>query len=606
MASKIDEINKLRKIISKADIDYHQKQKPTITDNQYDAYKDRLRELNPKDPLLKNVGAAPSKRSKPVTLPFQMPSLDKFYPTDEKKLEKFLRSSTRFTASDKLDGNSALLTNKNGTLYLYTRGNGSLGTDISHLIPHLKYIPNLKVGQTVRGEIVISKKAFDIFKKKFKTKAGKEFENPRNLSGAVVNMTKAIHGAAKVAQFIIHEMVAPSSPLVRVASQLERMGGKVVKHTVFSKPTISDLVAYLEKRKKASLFDIDGIVLDNGKGEKVAFKAVNDVAVATVKEVTWQLSKFGYLTPVVWFTKPTRLAGAMVSKATGHNAKKIYDEKIGPGAVVSITRSGEVIPKLLETIKGTKASFPPKGSYAWDANRTFIFSTDEDAQESVKVKKLTSFVTAIGVKSFKEKIIEGLYKAGINTVAKLLKAHAKKLQAAGLGPTMSTKLEAALKEHLAKVTHPKMMVASGMFPRGFGFTTAKQIYAALGDRFEKMNEKQIAAKLHEVNGLGPTAISQFLEGRDKYVEFIHSIDWQPAKVAKKTGSKFAGMKFIFTGFRDAKLQEYLEHNGATFTSSVSKNTTYLVVKDKSYSNDKTAKAKDLDVKIITADQARKL
>jgi NAD-dependent DNA ligase len=591
------EILKLRRIIKQANVDYHSKGKPKLSDAQYDAAKDRLAVINPSDPLLAKVGAAPIKRAAKINLPVFMGSLDKIYIDEVDKLTKWIKRYLKSGAaivSSKMDGISALLVNENGVLKLLTRGNGSVGTDISHLISHLKYVPKLKIGQQVRGEIVISKAAF----KKF----SKDYDNARNLVAGIANKTKTVHEAAKAGEFIIHEMISPKASLPKVSAQLERMGGKVVVHKTIRTASVASITKLLESFTKTTKYDIDGIVIDNGKGERVAIKQINEVAIATVKEVKWQVSRFGYLTPVVILDKPVRLAGVLVKQASGHNAKNIKDNKIGPGTVISIIRSGEVIPKITEVIEGTKPQYPPKGTFRW-RDDTNIESTDDTHTDTIEVKKIVNFLTAIGVKNFKDNLISLLYEAGIDTIPKLIRAPVSRLVAAGLGEVQAAKLNAAIKTAMASTTMPKMMVASNIFPRGFGNTAAKIVWNALGAKAFTTPDKKLRAALGELDGLGLVTVDAFASNVSKFTAFLSAIKWEPPKVSR-VGKKFKDMVIVFTGFRDAKLQAYLENNGAEIGSTVTKKTTHLLIRDKSFKSEKVNKAKQMGIKIITADQAR--
>jgi len=592
------EIQELRKIIKQANLDYHTKGKPKLSDKQYDAAKDRLAEISPNDPILTKVGAAPAKRAAKVQLPVFMGSLDKIYIDEVDKLKKwisrYLKSGVTIL-THKLDGISALLINEGGKLRLFTRGNGSEGTDISHLIQHLKYIPKLKEGMQVRGEIVISKAAF----KKF----SKDYENPRNLAAGIANKTKTVHEAAKAGEFIVHEMVKPAAILPRVASQLERMGAKVVDHKVLKvKPTTAAIAKFLETITKTNKYDVDGIVIDNGKGERIAIKQVNEVANVVVKEVKWSVSRHGLLKPVVHI-EPVRLAGVTVKQCTGHNAKNIYDNKIGPGALISIVRSGEVIPKIVGVVKGTKAQMPRKGTYEWQGVE--IVSLDDSHGDTVKVKQMVHFLTVLGVKNFKDNLIAVLYDAGINDLVKLVKATETRMVAAGLGAVQAKNLRSGLHSALQSTTMPKMMVASGAFGSGFGLTTAKAIWGALGSKALSAPTTRLAALLGEVDGIGKVALTSFVNGRQEFLRFLALTKWEPPK-AKSSAKKLSKYTFVFTGFRDAKLQAFLENNGANIAGSISKKVTHVIVREKGFTSEKTKKAIELGSKIITADQARKM
>lgn len=606
--AKNAEIEELRTAIKQANTDYHAKGKPKLSDKQYDALKDRLSEISPKDPVLQKVGAVPVGRAKKITLPTFMGSLDKVYVNQLDKLKRWLKEHAALTyiLTSKLDGISALLENKNGTLFMYTRGDGSQGTDISHLIPYLKFIPKLNPGQMVRGEIVISKSDFTKY-------LAKDFKNPRNLAAGIANKTKVVHKAAKYGQFIIHEMIKPKAmPLPRIATQLERLGGKVVPFKIVrGAPTMTVLQNFLEAQKKLTKFEIDGVVVDDGQGNRLAIKEENEVATPTVKEVKWGLSRHGYLTPVVHFTAPVQIAGVEVTKATAHNAKMIVDGKIGPGAIVSITRAGEVIPKITGVIKGTKAQMPRAGTYEWippakgKTESVFIRSTQTSDLNEVNVEKLVNFLTVLGVKGFKSNILAVLSDAGIDTPIKLIKGTASRFKTAGLGPTQATSLRALLDDALKTATMPQMMVASNCFPRGFGDKASKAAWSALGMRMFQITPAGIKAKLGAISGFGETAIASFLKGLGPFQQFLAKINWEPPKEAKKSAT-LAGITVVFTGFRDIDLQKKLESQGAKISSSVSKNTKYLIIRDKSYKNDKTEKADEIGVKIIDHAQALKL
>lgn len=598
-AAKKAEILSLRKIINDANLEYHSKagKKTKLTDQQYDAAKDRLATINPSDPLLKKVGHAPTSRAaSKVNLPTFMGSLDKLYVDEPAKinawLKKYLKSGS-LIVTHKMDGISALLTNVKGTLKLYTRGNGSVGTDISHLIPYLKYIPKLKLGQQVRGEIVISKASFK--------KNGAEFENARNLIAGIANK-KGVHSLAKLGEFIVHEFISDKHiPLPRVASQIERMGGKVADYKILRAPTVAAISKLLAAVIKSSKYDVDGIVIE-ANGERIAIKQENETAVTKVLKVRWQLSRYGQLTPVVDI-EPVRLAGVTVKQATGFNAKYIKDNKIGPDALVMITRAGEVIPYIIQVVKGTKPSLPPRGSYEWDGIN--IVSTDDEDLGNIQIKQIVYFLTTLGVKDFKDRLISILYNAGLDSPEKLIKASPSRFEAAGLGTVQANKLYEALHAAMKTATMPKMMVASNVFPKGFGLTAAKKIWSELGSKSLSLTETKLIAALTEIDGLGGKLIDSFVDNRQKFTAFLLKIKWEPARVSNSK-LKLKGVVVCFTGFRDAKLQEYLENNGADVSSTVSKKVTHLIVKDKKFNSDKVQKAKQLGIKIIDANDAKKL
>ena len=132
-------------LLEQANETYHNTAVPLISDDLYDALKNRLRQLNPKHPFLKKVGAAV--RGEKVKLPYYLGSLDKIR-DDSKHLVAFKKKYPgEYVVSDKLDGISALIVYGSDGARMYTRGDGVNGQDISRFIYLLSSIPKLNIGQ---------------------------------------------------------------------------------------------------------------------------------------------------------------------------------------------------------------------------------------------------------------------------------------------------------------------------------------------------------------------------------------------------------------------------------------------------------------------------
>lgn len=180
-------IEKLAKVVEYANDKYHNSTE-VFSDEIYDILKELLMKRDPTNDILKQVGA-PISSSDKVDLPFWMGSMDKIKP-DTNALERWKKKYDKpYNISDKLDGTSGMFhyfkSGKSWKTRLYTRGNGSYGQDISHLIPYL--FPNIKENLPkeeicLRGEIIMSKKNF----KKF------DMKNSRSLTNGVVNSKKNI------------------------------------------------------------------------------------------------------------------------------------------------------------------------------------------------------------------------------------------------------------------------------------------------------------------------------------------------------------------------------------------------------------------------------
>ncbi len=194
----LDQLNEkqLSEIIHIANKNYYNNV-PIMTDNEYDIVKEFIEQKFPKSTILENIGA-PVEKNK-VKLPYEMASMDKIKPDTNALLHWQKRFTGRYIVSCKLDGVSALYTTNGKVHKLYTRGDGKIGQDISHLIPYLK-LPNNK-NIVIRGELIITKNDFENHLKH-------SFANPRNLVSGLVNQKK-IDENIKYVRFVAYELIHP-------------------------------------------------------------------------------------------------------------------------------------------------------------------------------------------------------------------------------------------------------------------------------------------------------------------------------------------------------------------------------------------------------------
>lgn len=580
---------RLRKRIREARDAYFNAE-PIMSDEEYDMLIDELTEMAPKDALLTKVGAKPV--GKTIVLPRNMNSLPKVR-VGEKGftdwVNKYGKGDVR--VEDKLDGVSLEYGNDGDSYHLYTRGDGSTGTDVSFLIPYIKGLGDIPKSHAVRGELVITKADFRAMSDKF--------ANARNLASGIVNSRKGIHEAAKRATFIVHGYVHPEKPMTdTLAAKLKNMGFRVATAKTFNSPTEFELADYYQSRMEKSTVDIDGVVLKS-KTSQIALKAVNDVVRVTVLDVEWNISRHGLYKPVVTFA-PVRIAGASVSRATAHNAKNV-EKGIGPGAVLEIVRSGEVIPKIVKIVKKAKPLFP-KGKYEW--NGADIVSTEERGDDQTALV-MSNFLTVIEVKNFKSNIMLKLIDGGIDTVKKLIKATPARLEACGLGKKQADVLSNSIRSQLQAVQPYRLMAAVGVFPSGFGLRRLKAITDAVPYDQLTLPPAKLLKKVSIIPGIGENTAKEFVNALPKYFKLVEEIKWTAPAPKRLSGKQtLKGVVFAFSGIRDAALEELITSKGGS-VSGVTKKTTYLVAKP-GFSSSKTEKAEELGVKIITIDQARKL
>lgn len=619
--------------LKQANATYHSGETESrLSDEEFDHLKELILKLNPKSSTAKQVGTPVTLQDK-VTLPVPMGSLEKLKHQEKGafSLATWLKKTkaTRFVESIKIDGLSVQLVYKAGKLIeAYTRGDGIKGKPI---LPHVKFIPDVPqklkspLDIIVRAEIVIKRKIFDKKYSKLVNKQG--FENGRNMVAGVTNRKSPDPDILKDVNCLAFAIL--NQPNVDKSVQLETLkdqGFNVVPYKVVDSPKEATLAASITDLKKSYDFDLDGKVLevDNSKlrerlGSETnslnpafarAFKIESDdSATTTVTEVTASISKDGYLKPTA-VLEPIRVGGVTITSATLYNYAYVRDNNIGPGTIVKVIRSGDVIPKIVEVIKSTKAQLPDAssvGDYTWnDTNIDLILSNKSD--EETQLKRLEYFFTTLETERVGLGQLRKLYDAGYKTVLDIVTAKVPDLvRITGFEKSSATTLLANIKKSLNPVKLPRLMAASGCFGRGLAESKLTVIYEEFGEGLLdlKGTKRDIAANISLLRGFSFDTGVQFANGLPVFKHFF--ADLKPyLTLEKKAEGKLTNKSFCFTGFRDKNLKTALERAGAKVQDTVTKDLTYLVVKSLGSSSDKTKKAAAQGTEIITLEQAERL
>ena len=457
---------------------YYQTDEPLIPDSTYDLLRDVLEERDPDNEYLKAVGAPIDKNK--VELPYPMASLNKIKPTTDALTNWKMNYKGPYVLSDKLDGVSGLLYKKDNKFKLYTRGDATTGQDITHLIPYLlkdKYKPGkIPNGTAIRGEIVMSKKNFDTIKDKYK--------NARNTVAGLVNSKNYSIDIAKLTDFVAYAIIHPKLKQEEQMQKLTEWEFPIVEYKVLKDITNDILSKYLLERRTDSKYDVDGIVvIDSSTTYDVkdlnpeygfAFKMVltDQVAEATVLDIEWNITKLGFLKPVV-IIKPVNLTGVTIKNITAFNAKYVVNNKLGSGSVIKIVRSGDVIPYILEVLKSSSSGEPkmPTIAYKWNDSNVDIIVKDVHgaAQDAIIIKQITDFFKVIGAKNISEGIVTKLVQHGYKSIQSILGANVDDLKdIEGLGEKSITKIFLNIVESMNEVDLPTLMAASNTFGRLLG------------------------------------------------------------------------------------------------------------------------------------------
>ena len=628
-------IKELEEIIVYVADKYYNTSISIIDDATYDLLIDFLRLRDPKSKILKNIGA-PIKSKNKVKLDYHLGSMDKIKPADSNKFDSWIKKyKGPYNLSDKLDGVSALLVyKKNESIKLFTRGTATEGQDITVLIKYLnlpsfeeikEYVSKKKIVSdnkdnlmAFRGELIINQK---IFEKNW----GNTLKNARNSVAGLVNSKNINSDLAKDTNLVLYEVVDPFLKIDDQFKILNELGFKVVKNKTVTTISFEILSKYLRDRRNNSEYLIDGIIITDSKKHDrntdgnpeyaFAFKDIleDQITQSTIIQIEWNISKNGYLNPTV-IIEPVSIGGVEIKRVSAHNAKYVVDNKLGVGAKIEIIRSGDVIPYIQKVIKPATKIDLPKGKWHWNETEVDIISNDMESDE-LKIKNLQFFFSTLNTKGMGKKNVEKIYNSGLNTIEKILKAkESDLLKIEGFQEKTSSNLILAIKESLTNVNLAKLIAASNALGEGMGERRLKQVldtYPNLITDYKKWSKKEFIDKIKELEGWEDKTSSVLVNNFDEFIKFYNKIKSYITLEKKKEikQSKLTGLTIVLTGFRDNDLQEKLEAIGVKISSSVSKNTDYLVVKDQETINEgtgKVQKAQDVGVKIITKEQLVKL
>jgi NAD-dependent DNA ligase/DNA polymerase/3'-5' exonuclease PolX len=606
----------LTHILSQANILYRNMQ-PIMTDNEYDIIQDYIAEKYPHNKTIWEVGA-PVERGK-ATLPYQMWSMDKIKPDSNAVVNWCAKYSGPYVLSCKLDGVSGLYTSEGPVPKLYTRGDGKIGQDVSHLIPFLKF-PKTK-GTVIRGEFIIPKAVFEA---KYKG----NFANPRNLVSGIINH-KHIDEKIQDVDFVAYEVIKPVLKPSDQMAYLRVSNVKVVLNSLEVKISNEMLSSILVDWRTNYDYEIDGVIVCDDKiydrksgnpDHAFAFKMVlsEQIAEAKVVDVLWTPSKDGYLKPRVQI-EPLILGGVRIEYATGFNGAFIRDNNVGVGALIELIRSGDVIPHIRKVTMPAETAKMPDVAYKWNDTGVDILLEDIDNDDTVKEKNITGFFRGIGVEGLSSGNVSRIISAGYDSVAKIINMSVDNfLEVEGFKMKMASKIYNGIREKLESASIITLMSASNVFGRGFSGKKIELVFSLYPDVLTSNENNGVKiAKIAAMKGMAQKTAEAFVDRIGAFVDFMkecgleNKILLSEATVSEATVSKvdvdtsnpLYEKTIVMTGFRDKNLEVVLKKVGAKTGSSVSKNTLCVLVKDtNTEESSKVLEAKRLGIPVLTLSQ----
>jgi len=590
---------------------YYNKDKPSITDSEYDKLVLKLKKIileNPSVHLdenpLNEIGGKVSEDFSKFNHPSPMLSLDNAMTVDdlrnfEKRLKNFLGSSgenIEYCIEPKIDGLSVNLIYENGKLETAaTRGNGKIGEIITSNIRTINDIPekidfeDAPSSMEIRGEIFMTKDDFVVLNKS----SNNQFANPRNAAAGSLRQIDPNVTAKRPLKFISHGfgLIKGNKHETYYDQMVQLKKWKIPISPLMNKSkSIDGLINIYSEivSKRADIpYDIDGLVykvnnlsLQNrlgfvGKAPRwaIAHKFESETAQTTVKKIDIQIGRTGSVTPVARLT-PVNIGGVIVSNATLHNFDEIEKKDIREGDEVIVERAGDVIPHIIELVNNKKNKRSDKykkpnscpicnSKIIVDPEEVIIRCSGTYICEAQILGRLKHFVSrsALDIEGLGEKQINlffiNKHILKYSDIYDLKNKKSEICQLDGWGDLSFNNLMKAI-ESKKKFSLSKLIYSLGI--RFVGEKNALAISQAFKnvDSFKnflqnlKLNSSEIKDSMIEIDGLGPKAINSFfeyLEYKNNREEIIKLLNVCEIYVDKiiTQKSKITGKKILFTG-----------------------------------------------------------
>ena len=655
-----DDVTKLAELIRYHNERYWVEHKPEISDLDYDRLVERLRELDPGNPVLTEL-VEDAGDFKKVRHDVPMLSIEKKFAVDDvvewaTEAGAFAGNSTEdgLTASYKVDGSSCSLIYEDGALLrAASRGNGVMGDDITRNAKTIadipQSIPALKGARVeIRGEIYMPiaafKAAVERFEKELRAGKAKEEErpvNPRNFCAGSIKQKDPNITRERKLSFMAHGCLGrlpgtDGRSDTGNLQRLEELGFKTASFRHVGKPDeVREAIAGIEARRKSLPYEIDGVVFTVNKlalhaelgstshhpRYKLAFKFSRDRGETTVTAIHWETSRNGRVCPTM-VVEPIPLGGATVTRCTVHNAKTVRDVGLKAGDRVLLER--EVIPYFVQKLRPepapSDASLPKRcpscgSELGWDETETNLLCTNLGGCKARLLDYLEYYCSrgVTNMLGIGPEVIKKLLDAGlIGTPADLYT-----LTQAQIVAKIEREGEISARNKVAAVqarrgqTLNVFLVSLGI--RGLGPSVA----ARLAAHFGTLDALQAATpeKLMEVEGVAETMAAGIHKGlRDRQSLIAALLRHVTLKQAEKTEGPLTGKSFCLTGHvefdyggkhYDARpdIEALIKSKGGTI-KSVSKGLSYLVAGDGGGS--KSEKAKKAGISIIGAAELVKM
>ncbi len=636
--------------LNQASDTYYNGQGELLTDYEWDAMFDQLKKLEQESGTVLEDSPTIHVSADTITgekEPHEYPALSL---AKTKKVEELVKWADHrpIWLSWKLDGLTLVVTYDHGHLTkAVTRGDGHIGTNITHLAPAITGIlPNIKEKGhlVVRGEAVISYEDFETFI----MESGEDYANPRNLASGSLSLKDMEEVKRRKIHWIPFTLVHTDHAIVSWGEQmafLEEQGFTTVEHELLEEPDLINVQKAVDTwsdkvTEGKNPYPVDGLVIcyDDtvyaSKGDVTGHHATRagyafkwqDTAVETkLDHIEWSCAA-SFITPVAVF-EPVALEGTTVQRASLCNISECRRLGIGgKGSVLSVIKANKIIPKVIHvrTIEG-QLEIPevcpvcgaPTKIYQSDISGTETLRCTNPDCAAKKLKKFTRFVSKHGmdVDGMSEATLARFINEGwIHENADIYRLDEHREEMVQLDGFKDKSVDNIMNSiaKARKVEDVRLVYALSI-PL-VGPDVAKRLLGAYSmDELVRISEETEDVEIFSsIDGIGPEKSRAFVEwfkdneNRQNYQNLLQEITIVRTN-QEASGNRCEGLTFVVTGdvhhYKNRnELKAYIESQGGKVTGSVSKSTNFLINNDSESTSSKNQKAKTLGIPILTEEK----
>ncbi len=656
-------LEKLRELIEYHRHRYHVLDQPEITDTAYDSLEQELIDIENQFPDLRDpnspsqrVSGKPLDKFEKISHKISQWSFNDIFNEKEaidfderikRMLEKSLarKVSPQYDCELKIDGLKIVLEYEKGILKTAaTRGDGQVGENVTLNVRTIKSVP-LKISEPidliVEGEVYLSKNDFNKINKKLESAGEEIYANPRNLAaGTLRQLDPAVVAERNLSTFIYDIAKINKIPETQIEElqKIESLGFKVNKNYKLCKniEEVIDFWKVWQKKREKEDYQLDGIVIKvnerkyqealgfTGKAPRfaIALKFPAEQVTTVVENIAFQVGRTGVVTPVAHL-RPVSVAGSTVSRATLHNEDEIKRLDVRIGDTVILQKAGDVIPQIVRVITELRPDitkpfrFPEKISECGGDGRIeripgqVAYRCVDKNSFSSERRKLYYFASkpAFSIDHLGPKVIDLLIENNlIQSPADIFTLEKGDLTVLPrLGEKSADNIINSINES-RNVTLARLITSLSI--NNVGEETAELLANKFGS-IEKIQNSNLE-DFEKINGIGPIVGKSICEwfgdqNKQKMLEALLK-EIVITKVKQNKGGILEGKTVVLTGTLstmsrdDAK--EKIRLSGGNISSSVSKNTDYVVAGESAGS--KLKKAEEFEVTILSEEDFIKL